>query len=247
MRRYCEPKILTRILMPTPFLYLNVFRYQKFFETQKGSSRKSFGSVRPKKLSENLDTPTPLMHKKFLNQKFSETMKGSPTKCFGTVIQNISTENRDTLALLCMKTFDIRVFLNYRRVSLRSFSPLWGKKLLAENCNISLLCILFDSRKFVKNRRAPLRFFSGTVTQNNFDETSWYLLLSLIPKSFRYPKLVIHWSVPKKNYLELWHKKLKGKRDIPSLLRTTFLFLSFFDTQNQWYTKAFTNKGFRNP
>ena len=30
MRRYCEPKTLTRILMPTPFLVLNVFRYGKF-------------------------------------------------------------------------------------------------------------------------------------------------------------------------------------------------------------------------
>ena len=128
-----------------------------------------------------------------------------------------------------MKIFDIRFFLRYRRVSLRSFWPLWGNKLLAEKCIISLLCILFDSRNFVKNRRAPLRFFSGTVTQNNFDETSWYLLLSLIPKSFRHPKLVIHWRVPNKSCLPLWHKKLKEKRDIPSIPRPTLTYIKIFD------------------
>ena len=77
MRRYCEPKTLTRILMPTPFLFLNVFRYRKFSETQKGSLTKSFDTVKQNSFTENPDTPTPLMHEKFLNQIFSETMKAS--------------------------------------------------------------------------------------------------------------------------------------------------------------------------
>ena len=110
MRRYCEPKKLTRILMPTPFLYLNVFRYQKVFETQKGNSRNCFGSVTPKKPSGNLDVPNTLMHKKFLDQIFSETMKCSPTKCFGTVIQNISTENRDKPPPPMHETFWYQIF-----------------------------------------------------------------------------------------------------------------------------------------
>ena len=77
MRQYCEPETLTRILMPTPFLVLNVFRYRKFSETQKGSLTKSFGTVKQNSFTENPDTPTPLMHEKFLNQIFSETMKAS--------------------------------------------------------------------------------------------------------------------------------------------------------------------------
>ena len=46
MRWHCEPKTLTRILMRTPFLFLNVFRYRKFSETQKGSSTKRSGTVK---------------------------------------------------------------------------------------------------------------------------------------------------------------------------------------------------------
>ena len=77
MRRYCEPKTLTRILMPTHFIFLDVFRYRKFSETQKGSLTKTFGTVKQNSFTENADTPTPLMHEKFLNQIFSETMKAS--------------------------------------------------------------------------------------------------------------------------------------------------------------------------
>ena len=84
MRQYCEPKTLTRILMPTPFLVLNVFRYRKFSETQKGSLTKSFGTVKQNSFTENPDTPTHLMHEKFLNQIFSETMKSS--------LRNVSTQ-----------------------------------------------------------------------------------------------------------------------------------------------------------
>ena len=46
MCRYCEAKKLTRILMPTPFLFLKVFRYQKFSETQKVSLTKAFLTVK---------------------------------------------------------------------------------------------------------------------------------------------------------------------------------------------------------
>ena len=77
MRQYCEPKTLTRMLMPTPFPVLNFFRYRKFSETQKGSLTKSFGTVKQNCFTENPDTPTPLMHEKFLNQIFSETMKAA--------------------------------------------------------------------------------------------------------------------------------------------------------------------------
>ena len=42
--RYCEPKKLTRIVMPAPFVYLNIFQYQKLSETQKGSSTECFAT-----------------------------------------------------------------------------------------------------------------------------------------------------------------------------------------------------------
>ena len=89
MRQYCEPKTLTRILMLTPFLVLNVFRYRKFSETQKGSLTKSFGTVKQNSFTENPDTPTPLCMKNFWTRFFLkrwrlpyETFRYSETKMF---------------------------------------------------------------------------------------------------------------------------------------------------------------------
>ena len=42
----------------TPLLILNIFRYQKFSETQKGSPTKFFGTLRQKKLTKSLDIPS---------------------------------------------------------------------------------------------------------------------------------------------------------------------------------------------
>ena len=47
--RYCETKqFWQKIVLPAPSLIPNIFRYQKFSETQKGSSTKFFGTVRQK-------------------------------------------------------------------------------------------------------------------------------------------------------------------------------------------------------
>ena len=81
MRRYCEPKTLTRILMPTPFLFLNVFRYRKFSEQQKGSSTKRFGTVKQTISKHNGDVRPIFILNIFRYQNVFETKKGSATKC----------------------------------------------------------------------------------------------------------------------------------------------------------------------
>ena len=66
MFRYCETKQFRReIVILAPSLIPNIFRYQKFCETQKGSSTNSFGTVRQKESMEKRDTPAPLMHENF--------------------------------------------------------------------------------------------------------------------------------------------------------------------------------------
>ena len=65
------------VVIPRPFLSSTFSPSGKLSETQKGSLTKSFGTVKQNSLTENPDTPTPLMHEKFLNQIFSETMKAS--------------------------------------------------------------------------------------------------------------------------------------------------------------------------
>ena len=81
--------------------------------------------------------------------------------------------------LLCMKYFDMRFSLNYRKVSLRSFRHCEEKKLPAEICNISLLCIFFEDRIFLKSRRSPLRIFSlpwdKTISMEDRDICSFLL------------------------------------------------------------------------
>ena len=96
MRQYCKPKTLTRILMPAPFLVLNVFRNRKISETQKGSSTKCFASGK-QTFSKHSRDPRPFLSAKFSpSGNLSETQKGSLTNSFGIVKQNSLKENRDT-------------------------------------------------------------------------------------------------------------------------------------------------------
>ena len=98
MFRYCERKQFRRkIVIRAPSLIPNSFQYQKFSETQKGSST-NFSVLWDKIFSmENRDTPSPflpfLIHKVFRYQKFSEAQKGPSTKSFGTVRQQIFDGN----------------------------------------------------------------------------------------------------------------------------------------------------------
>ena len=83
MLRYCETKQFWRkIVIPAPSLIPNIFRYQKFSEAQKGSSTKSFGTVRQKFFdSKSQCPPPPLMHKIFIFPKISEN-EGFPYEIF---------------------------------------------------------------------------------------------------------------------------------------------------------------------
>ena len=58
MFRYCEPKKLTRIVMPVPFVYLNIFQYQKLSETQKGSSTECFATEKQTISKDSRDAQT---------------------------------------------------------------------------------------------------------------------------------------------------------------------------------------------
>ena len=61
-------------MIPAPSLIPNIFRNQRFSETQKGSSTNFFGLWDKKFSTENLDTPpSPLIHKLFRCRKLSET------------------------------------------------------------------------------------------------------------------------------------------------------------------------------
>ena len=68
-----------------------ILRYRKFSETQKGSSKKCFGTVRQNYFDgkSSYPLPRPPMHENFPCQNFSEGQKGSITKFFRTVKQKM--------------------------------------------------------------------------------------------------------------------------------------------------------------
>ena len=88
MRQYCEPKTLTRILMPTPFLVLNVFRYRKFSETQRVPWR-NLSVLCNKIVLRRILIPYPPYAWKISEPDFFWNDEGFPTKRFDTVRQKI--------------------------------------------------------------------------------------------------------------------------------------------------------------
>ena len=78
--RHCDTKKFRRKLVIPPIMQ-KIFRYPKFSETLKGSSRNFSAPWDKRFLTENVETPpppTPLIHKLLRYRKFSETLKGCP-------------------------------------------------------------------------------------------------------------------------------------------------------------------------
>ena len=89
--------------------------YQNISETQNGSPKYNFGTVRQKFASENRDLP--LHAQKFSIPKINETIKCSPAKSFGTVTEKGFRQIRDTPII--RKEVDTWPFLKHRRVPLK--------------------------------------------------------------------------------------------------------------------------------
>ena len=85
--RSCETKNFRKKLWCPPPMHQNI-GYQNFFETQKGSPAKFFGTVR-QKISDRKSWYPLLMQKNFRYPKFSDTPNCSPTKFVDTVRQKI--------------------------------------------------------------------------------------------------------------------------------------------------------------
>ena len=130
-----------------------IFRYQKFCETQKGSSTKWFGTVRQKIFDGNLwypllcieffDTPN------FLRQwrDAHEIVRHCETKNFRrkNVIPPFSS----------IKLFETRSFLKNSRIPLRNFSALWDIKTSTENRDMPpLIHNFFRYQKFSGKQKA---------------------------------------------------------------------------------------------
>ena len=125
--RYCEKKFCGKLDNPLPIRKLFSIS-GKFWNTKK-IPHKVFQHIEYKNFRRKMVIPR-LLHKKFLiPEKNSEKQKSYFTKffCFGPVRQKNFRQSCDA-PFLCMKMFDAKKSLNYKRVHLWSFPVLREKK-----------------------------------------------------------------------------------------------------------------------
>ena len=210
--------------MTTPFLVLNVFRYRKFSETQKGSLTKSFGTVKQNSFTENPDNPNPLMHEKFLNQISSETMKAS--------LRNVSLQwdKRVLGQSWCPPTFFSLTFLQkiisntegvlyemFRYCEMKPF-----RRTIVTTVPFPILNI-FRFQKELDHRKVPLRKVS-VLWDQKLDGESWCppTFFSLTFSDLK--KFLKHRTVHLRSVWVLWDKKFQRKivKPLPLLCMKNF-------------------------
>ena len=120
------PKRRRRIVTPTHFLFLNIFRHKKISEIQKGSSKKCLGIVTQKLPTKNHETLPPPMPEKFRLLNFWNT-KRFPYENFRYCEPKKLTWIVMPAPLFTSTFFNIKNFLKHRWVPLRNVSLLENK------------------------------------------------------------------------------------------------------------------------
>ena len=97
--RYCETKqVWRKIVIPAASLIPNIFRYQNFSETEKGSSSKCFDTVRQNNFDGKSWYPPPLLSPTFFDTRNFLKHRRVPLRSFSALWdKNFPTENRDTV------------------------------------------------------------------------------------------------------------------------------------------------------
>ena len=222
-----------------PSLFPNIFRYQNFSGTQKGSPTKFFGTVRQQIFYRKSWYAPSYPYFFSIPENFRKT-EGFLSKAFrfGPVRQKISNfENTKMPPLLCMKIFDKRIFLKHQSVLQWNISVQWDKNFDGKSWYLPppLLSIkYFYLPEFFWNTEwFPGEVFSVLWEKKNFRQNreaspsfAWNFS---IPEFFRntegfYYEFYRHWD---KDFLTEFS-------DIP------FLCIKFF-----WFTEVFPNEIFR--
>ena len=142
--------------------YALSFLTHEISETLKGSSRKSFATLREDNFNGKSWQPLSLTPNNFRYKKFSETKKGSSTKSFGFLRRNGFDGNSWGPTTLSPLNFSIPEFLwNTQRLLNEKFwfcetKQFWRKIVIC--AHLSALTFL-DATKFLKHRRLHLDIF----------------------------------------------------------------------------------------
>ena len=137
--------------------------------------------------------PSPYSKIFFWYQIFCKLQKGSCTKFSDTVRQQCFFGKLWPFPLRQI-LFNIRHFVNYRRVSLWSFFVLWDKTILTENCDTRPFLFLnsFRYQFFSETQNGSISKFFSTARQQNVDRKSWHNHLN--HRIFGYPKKLKHYK-----------------------------------------------------
>ena len=139
--RYCETKIFQRKIVLHPIMH-KIFRYPKFYETQKGYRTKFFRSCETKNFRQNryafqishAPHPSSVLCMEISDTRIFLTYKRVLLRIFSALWdKKISTENSD-IPFLFIKFFDTRNFLKQRSVPQRNFLVLRQKILNEVYC-----------------------------------------------------------------------------------------------------------------
>ena len=178
----------------------------------------------------------------FRYQIFRQTQKWSSTNFLRTMIQNFLTEKRDNLSIppshFFVIFFDTRIFVEHRRVPLRSLSLLWNNKLFMEDrgkiCSSRNLSI----PEFNDNNGFPYEVFRYSETTKPSIEIRYILFLGI--KFFDTRNFLKHRRILLPNDSVLLDKIFRRKIVILApLIPNIFRFQKFCETQKGSSTKFF--------
>ena len=215
--------------MPTPFVVLNVFRYRRFSETQKGSLTKSFGTVRWNHFDAQSWRPPPFLSLLFfVFKKIWNTERSLYEKFRYYETKKVDGESWCLPTFFSLTFFDIKKILKHRRVHLRNVWVLWDKNFQRKIVEpLPLLCMKnFDCKTSGTQKGSPRKFF-GTVSRKNW-RGSWCPPPLFTSTFFNIKNFLKHRRAPLRNVSLLRSKHFRSTVVMP----WHFLFSTFSPSGN---------------
>ena len=185
-----------------------IFHYQNFFETQKGSPTNFFGTVRQKNSTQSSDIP-------FLCIKFFETPNflkhwRVSHEIFWHCETNFLTEICDTpFYILCISFFPYKKSSQTQEGRFTKFLVL-KQKIFDKTMMPSVLCMkVFDNKYFWNTEGFPYEFFRNFEIKKISTENNEIPFLSR--NFFDTRNFLVHRIVTQQNFSVLWDKNFGRK------------------------------------
>ena len=167
MFRYCEPKKLTRIVMPAPFLILIIFRFQKDLKHRKVPLRK-VSVLWDQKSRRRIVMPTHFLFPIIFPKNNFWNTEGFLYEMFRYWETNIfEAQSWSPDPFFLQHFLHLENYLKHRRVPWRNLSVLWNKIVLRRILiPLPPLCMkIFWTRFFLKLWKLPYETFRYKETK----------------------------------------------------------------------------------